>query len=298
MDPRAYPLEKLTSFRIGGAAERLSFPDSGDAVGEELRRAADDEVPVRALGGGKNLLVDDRGVPGLVISLTGLKQVEFMGNTVVAGAGVPLSSLIRRAANRGLAGLEPLAGIPGSIGGSVRMNAGGAHGSIGDSVLWVRGYTSRGEEFRLSREECGFSYRRSFLGGTFLTEVALGLRPSTADLTGVAREILTRKAATQPLSAATAGCVFKNPEDRLGRSAGYLLDKVGMKNEARGGARVSELHANFIENRGGAAFGDVIALLEVGHRRVFEHFGVRLSLEMEVWPREEGKSLFPVGGAG
>lgn len=296
MDPRAFPLESLTSFRIGGTAERIAFPDSGRAVRDELRRAADDGLAVRALGGGKNLLVDDRGVPGLVMSLTRLKDMDFQGETLVAGAGVPISALIQRTARRGLAGLEVLAGIPGTLGGAVRMNAGGAHGSIGDRVLTVSGFTGRGEPFRLPREECGFSYRKSFLGGAFITEVELRLTRSSADLSRRAREIFAAKNATQPLSAATAGCVFKNPDDAERRSAGYLLDHVGMKDVCHGAARVSPRHANFIENRGGAVFADVVALFDEGRRRVFDRFGIRLALEMEVWPREEGNPLFPACG--
>ncbi len=296
MDPRAFPLEQLTSFRIGGVAERVAFPDSILSARDELCRAADDGLPVRALGGGKNLLVDDRGVSGLVMSLTRLREFHFRDETLVAGAGVPIGALIQRTARSGLAGLEVLAGIPGTLGGAVRMNAGGAHGSIGDRVLSVSGFTSRGEPFRLAREECGFSYRRSFLGGTFITEVELRLTRSSADLARRAREIFRGKSAAQPLAAATAGCVFKNPDDRQRRSAGHLLDKVGMKEVSRGAARVSPRHANFIENRGGAAFDDVVALFEEGRRRVFDHFGILLVLEMEVWPREEGDALFPVCG--
>ncbi len=293
MDPQAFPLRKLTSFRIGGAAERLSFPVTGAEVRDELCRAADDGFPVRALGGGKNLLVDDRGVPGLVMSLVGLKQMEFCGARVVVGAGVPLATLIHRCAIRGLAGVEVLAGIPGSVGGAVRMNAGGAHGSIGDRVLLVRGFTRVGEPLRLSRDDCRFGYRTSALEGTFITDVALELRPSGADLKARAREILKRKRAAQPLAAATAGCMFKNPQESASGSAGYLLDQVKMKTRAHGGARVSPRHANFIENRGDATFSDVIALLAEGRTRVFERFGIRLSLEVEVWQKEEGKSLLP-----
>jgi UDP-N-acetylmuramate dehydrogenase len=292
----AIPLSKLTSFRIGGAAERMAFPDSPAAVRDELCRAAEGGLRVRALGGGKNLLVDDRGVAGLVLALTGLRAMEFRGDVLLAGAGVPIATLIQRAARQRLGGLEVLSGIPGTLGGAVRMNAGGAFGSIGDRVLFVRGFTSGGEEFLRDHGACGFVYRGSLLGGTFVTEVALRLEPGAEDVGGRAREILSKKSATQPLSAATAGCVFKNPEDPLGRSAGYLLDRAGMKDVACGGARVSPRHANFIENRGGAAFDDVITLLAEGRRRVLDLFGIRLCLEMEVWPREDGGALFPAYG--
>jgi UDP-N-acetylmuramate dehydrogenase len=289
----AFPLEQLTSFRIGGPADRLALVDSESGLRDELRWAADEGLPARALGGGKNLLVDDRGVRGLVVSLCGLRKLEFRGPEVVSGAGVPLSTLIRRTAERGLSGMEVLAGVPGTVGGAVRMNAGGAHGAIGEVVRRVAGYTAGGEPFALDREGCGFAYRQSALEGTFLTEIVLRLVPSKADLRARAKEILSGKRATQPLSAATAGCVFKNPVGDPGRSAGWLLEQAGMKGRRCGAAQVSPQHANFVMNLGGATFHEVMTLLREGRDRVLDRFGVDLSLELEVWKREEEPTMYP-----
>jgi UDP-N-acetylmuramate dehydrogenase len=285
------PLANRTSLRIGGAAERFVEPETEVEVRDALARAADEDWPVRALGGGKNLLVDDGGVAGLVLSFRRLKAVEFREEVVVAAAGTALPYLLRRAVSEGLTGLEALAGVPGTLGGAVRMNAGGAGGDIGSRVAWVRGFDRYGEEFRFSGVSCGFRYRGSRLGGLYVTEAALRLKRSGADLAERVRRIFGRKRDTQPLDAATAGCVFKNPSLPGGESAGWLLDRAGLRGLSRGGAAYSDLHANFVVNRGGASFEDVRWLIREGRRRVFERFGVELELEVEVWMRQGEEAL-------
>lgn len=277
------PLSRYTSFEVGGAPDRFEIPASEEELGDILRRCADAREPVRALGGGKNLLVDDLGVDGTVVSFGRLKTVVFDGTVVRAQAGASITALLNRAVAVGLAGLEGLSGVPGTVGGAVRMNAGGAHGEIAARVLTVRGFLADGSPFARDRAACGFVYRGSGLAGTFVTEVTLALERSDADLRGRVREILGKKAATQPLTSATAGCTFKNPGPD--RSAGFLLDRAGVKGLACGGARYSPLHANFIENLGGATFTDIDWLIGEGRRRVKSDFGVQLELEVEVWRR-------------
>ncbi|MCU0725119.1 MAG: UDP-N-acetylmuramate dehydrogenase [Planctomycetes bacterium] len=277
------PLARYTSLKVGGPPDRWAAPASEEALRRTLREAADREEPVRALGGGRNLLVDDLGVAGTVVTTSRLRAVAIDGALVTAQAGSPLPGLVHRTAAAGLAGLEVLAGIPGTVGGAVRMNAGGHQGEIGDRVVLVRGFRRDGEPFALDREGCGFRYRGSDLEGSFVTEVTLRLEPSGADLGARVKELIAWKAAAQPLHAATAGCTFKNPPG--GRSAGLLLDLAGLKGFARGGARFSPRHANFIENSGGATFADVFSLIEEGQRRVWSESGVRLELEVEVWRR-------------
>lgn len=286
MEKRAYPLERLTSLGVGGPAERILWPETEAELAAALRRAAEEGVPVRALGGGKNLLVGDAGVAGLVVALTGLRRVVEKGPVLVAGAGASTAALVSRSVRRGLAGLECLVGVPGTIGGAVRMNAGGRLGFVGDRVRWVRGVTRTGEPFRFDRESCGFEYRTSRLAGTFVTEVALELVPTDRDLRAETRALFAAKKASQPLAAATAGCMFKNPGLPGGESAGLLLDRAGMKGVARGGARFSPVHANFVENRGDASARDVMELLVEGRRRVLDRFGVDLALEVELWSEE------------
>ena len=286
--PTAFPLDRLTSFGVGGPADRFVVPETPGDLMDAIRGAVDRGEPVRALGGGKNLLVDDRGVTGTVISLSKMKTLEFSGNRVRAGAGVSIASLVAKAAARGLSGLECLAGVPGTVGGAVRMNAGGAHGAIGESVSEVLVFALWGEPIRFDRRACGFGYRTSRLAGTFICEVTLVLQPAESrDVVRRTAAILADKRASQPLSTATAGCMFKNPDRALGASAGRLLDQAGMKGHERGGARFSPMHANFIENLGGARFGDILGLAREGRERVYDRFGIDLELEVEVWRRED-----------
>lgn len=285
MEKRAYPLERLTSLRIGGPADLLVFPETEAELAAALARASNEGVAVRALGGGRNLLVDSRGVEGMVLSFSKLRGVRIGGNLVVAKAGTPLPELLGKTVAAGLAGLEGLTGVPGTVGGAVRMNAGSSFGTIGDRVRWVRGFTRGGAPIRFGREACGFRYRGSRLDGTFVTEVALDLAPAKGDLKGRVREIFLAKRRTQPLDAATAGCTFKNPDLPGGESAGWLLDRAGLRGRERGGARFSPKHANFLENRGGATSKDVRWLIDEARRRVLERFGILLELEVEVWNR-------------
>lgn len=290
MERRSYPLERLTSLRVGGPADRLAIPESESELRDALRSAAEERTQVRALGGGRNLLVSDEGVAGLVISLTRLKGTTVRGNLVIVAAGTSNGGLVGRAVAAGLGGLECLVGVPGTVGGSVRMNAGGAHGTIGERVVWVRGLTRWGEPFRFALASCGFRYRGSRLAGTFVTEVALRLPRAEPGYRSRLREVFERKRATQPLGAATAGCMFKNPPG-VGKSAGWLLDRAGAKGIECGGARVSRLHANFVENRGGATCADVLAVAWEARSRVLDRFGVDLQYEVEIWRREEEKGL-------
>ncbi|MEN8151847.1 MAG: UDP-N-acetylmuramate dehydrogenase [Planctomycetota bacterium] len=291
MEKHRYPLSRLTSLGVGGAADRLVFPETAEELAAELRRASDDDLPVRALGGGKNLLVDDRGVPGAVISLERMRRLTVRGSGVTAGAGVPTGTVVSRTVRNGLDGLLCLVGVPGTVGGAVRMNAGGVHGSVGECVREVRGLTAGGEPFTFGPEACGFGYRTSRLAGTFVTEVVFELERSEEDLSRRVREIYAAKRFAQPLEAATAGCMFRNPGLPGGESAGKLIDLAGLKGHVAGGARISPKHANFVENRGDATSMDIGTLVATARSRVFAEFGVELELEVEIWSREESALL-------
>lgn len=295
MELKDHPLRLRTSFRIGGPAARFVEPESEEELRAALMSSADRGEPARALGGGRNLLVDDRGVRGLVVAFTRLKGLEFRGTTVLAAAGTSLAALLRQSVVRGLKGLEGLAGVPGTVGGAVRMNAGGALGAIGSSVRWVRGLDRNGESFRFDRDACGFAYRTSNLGGLFVTQVCLDLEAAQGDVSARVEEVYRRKRASQPLSAASAGCTFKNPDLPGGESAGLLLDRVGLKGMRRGEAEFSVLHANFIVNLGGARCTDVEWLIREGRRRVYDRYGVDLALEVEVWRRGDNRTPAPAG---
>lgn len=282
-----------TWFGIGGGAERFAAPQTV----EQLRRCVQIDPALRVLGDGANLLVDDAGVSELVVVLTAqaMAEVRWTGTAVSAGAGANLPKLINEAARRGLGGLEGLAGIPASIGGAVRMNAGGTFGQIADAVARVHGLRRDGSDVVLERGEIDFSYRHSGLDDLIITGVELALTPEEPKaLRAKVREVMAYKAKSQPMAERSAGCVFKNPTlgttiDGIGAagqrvSAGMLTDRAGCKGLAVGGASVSQRHGNFIVTDPRAARArHVIDLMAQITRRVREAFGVELQPEVVIW---------------
>lgn len=277
-----FPLSGATTFQIGGPAEFSARPANPGEAEEILRAAREADVPVRCIGMGSNLLVDDGGVSGLVLRLRGLNALDFDGNLMVAGAGVTNTQAIQAGRARGLGGLQCLVGYPGTLGGAVLMNAGGAPGYVGDRVAWVRGVDREGRVATRSAAECGFRYRGSALGDLLVTQVALRLPavPDPEDYSLEIDAIKKRKRATQPLHLPSAGCVWKNPP---GDAAGRLVEAAGCKGLRAGGAEVSPRHGNFIVNRGGATCADVLGLMEEVHRRVLDATGTSLEREIIHW---------------
>jgi UDP-N-acetylmuramate dehydrogenase len=189
---------------------------------------------------------------------------------------------VREAAAAGLSGLEGLAGIPGTVGGALVMNAGGRYGCIGDVVKEVEALDSGGGKVLLDAAGAGFAYRRSRLGGLVVTACRLGLTAEDPEVVRKrTREVLKEKRSSQPLSAASAGCVFRNPSADL--PAGRLIEELGLKGRRAGGAAISERHANYIVNLGGAACGDVLELIDAVREAARRGRGVELELEVEVW---------------
>ena len=281
---RGFPLGKATTFGIGGPAEMLARPRSVEELGRLLAAAAAGGLEVRILGGGSNLLVADEGVKGLVVRLAGkaFASVEQLPGGMSVGAGVPLARLVREAASAGLSGVESLAGIPGSVGGALIMNAGGKYGCIGDVVEEVRALGRDGRIVRLRREGCGFGYRSSRLRETIVTGCRLALTPDQpAAVAERTRGVRAEKRRSQPLGQPSAGCVFKNPGPEL--PAGRLIDELGFKGRRVGRAMVSELHANYIVNAGGARCGEVLELIDAIREAASRAKGVELELEVELW---------------
>jgi len=275
------PLRKHVSFRIGGPADILLMPRSV----EELRNAAGylfrESIPFVVLGAGSNVLISDLGIRGVVIKIgKGLDRVVFRDATVTAEAGAGLPHLAREAARAGLSGLEFAAGIPASVGGAVVMNA-GAHGhAMQDIVRAVRILAPDGERV-LDRSALGYAYRTSTLqrGPAVVLEATLQLTPGDADLVRRrTEEWLRQRGETQPIGPPSSGCVFRNP---VGDHAGRLIDAAGAKGLQVGGARVSEIHANYILNAGAATAGDVLELMDKVSRAVMEKFGVTLEPEIK-----------------
>ncbi|MDD4003776.1 MAG: UDP-N-acetylmuramate dehydrogenase [Elusimicrobiaceae bacterium] len=299
------PLTDYTSYRIGGPAEMLALPADARQLRAMLAFAAKRGIPLTLLGAGTNVLVSDAGLEGLVCSLGGasgraapwkpdpepaagsvggLYAVSVTGARLRAGAGAPLDWLARRAVAAGLGGLEKLSGIPGSAGGAAFMNA-GAHGAeTFDSLHSVSAVSTDGETERVFlKKELICGYRRvSGLEGFVITGCEWELVPGdAAALSAVRARILAGRAARQPLELPSAGSVFKRPD---GDFASRLIDQAGLKGLRVGAAQVSDKHAGFIVNTGGATATDVMELIRRVRAEVLEKHGIRLELEQIVLP--------------
>lgn len=277
------PLGPLTTFRIGGPAEFLIRPRSEDELSGVLQRCNDAEMPVRVLGNGSNVLVPDEGVRGAVIQLDpkGFGGFVVEEELVRAGASLGLSKMVREAARERLSGIESLIGIPGWVGGAVRMNAGGAFGDIGQTIERVRVMDTHGQQFYREKDDLAFGYRTSNISARFILEVELRLMAD--DEKRIARkmkEVWFHKKNTQPMATRSAGCIFKNPR---GVSAGAIIDQTGLKGEKVGGATVSRKHANYIVGGDGATAKDVRQLIDLVRARVHERTDIYLELEIEIW---------------
>ncbi|HSV05999.1 MAG TPA: UDP-N-acetylmuramate dehydrogenase [Candidatus Binatus sp.] len=280
------PLARHTSLRIGGPADLLALPDTPDELGGLLRAAKTHGVRVTLLGGGSNLLVADGGIPGIVVKLgRGFAHLSWKeragGCEVRAGAAVRFGRLARAAVARGLSGLEYAEGIPGTVGGALFMNAGAYGGEVAAAVAAVDGVTAEGELLALAGDALAFCYRRAELApGFVVTAVRFRLQRDGA---AVVRERMedarSRRTAAQPHGQANAGSIFKNPP---GDHAGRLIEVAGLKGARAGRARISERHANFIVNEGGACAVDVKALMDLAQRVVWEQSGVWLEPEVRL----------------
>ncbi|HEX5714031.1 MAG TPA: UDP-N-acetylmuramate dehydrogenase [Solirubrobacterales bacterium] len=291
---RDYPLARLTTVRTGGPADWFAAPGDADSLVELLRWAEAEGLAVGTIGSGSNLLVADEGFHGLALKLDGaLAAIEREGEEVVlCGGGARLPSAASKAANWGLSGIEFGVNIPGTAGGAVRMNANAYGGQLARVLDWVEVCTPAGAE-RRPPERLGFGYRSSNLrADEVVSRAAFRLRPGDpAEIRATMATMRKRRHEAQPKGIKTFGSTFKNPEDERagGRSAGQLLEAAGCRGLEQGGARFSEKHANFVENRGEATTADVLALMAAGRRRVHERFGVELEPEVQVlgevrWP--------------
>ena len=273
-----------TWFGAGGTADLLARPDSVEAIAQLVRA----HHPVRVLGDGANLLVDDDGVDGLVLSLERLNTTEFLGaSTARVGAGVNLPALILECVRRGLGGLEGLGGIPATVGGAIAMNAGGAWGQIADVVSSVNVVAMDGAVRTIERADIDFGYRRSGLHRVVIAEAELSLTPGDAQaLRDKLKEVMAYKKRTQPMADRSAGCAFKNPVVAGEHvSAGALIDRSGCKGLRIGSAHVSDRHANFILVDPGGSARDAINLMEAVEQRVREIQGITLEREVTIWRR-------------
>jgi UDP-N-acetylenolpyruvoylglucosamine reductase len=292
---RDFPLARLTTVRTGGPADFFARPDSPERVAELLAWADREGLPVGVVGSGSNLLVADEGFRGLVLKLDGhLATIEREGTHLLCGGGARLPQASARAARAGLSGLEFGVNIPGTVGGAVKMNANAYGGDLSRVLEWVEVATPGGND-RRRPEQLGFAYRRSSLGPReIVTRASFGLEPADPERVKASlAEMRAQRRAAQPSGIKTFGSTFKNPDDpgAMGRSAGVLLDEAGCRGLQVGGARFSEKHANFVENRGDATTADVIALMAAGRRRVRERFDVELEPEVQFLGEVDASAL-------
>jgi UDP-N-acetylmuramate dehydrogenase len=268
---------------MGGTARWLVRPRSVEELCEIVRRAADEGIPVRPIGRGANLLVNDHGVDGIVLRLDhpGVSGRRYENNRLIADGGADMMRVVVDTARRGLAGLECMAGIPGSIGGCLRGHAGGRYGAISQCVTRVTCLDYHGRVHVRELDALEFRYRWSNLRDVIIIGAEFELEPvEPAVLRERLREIWQYKKDTQPLAERSTGCIFKNPPDG---SAGALIERAGLKGLRCGGAQVSERHANFIVAREGARAVDVQTLIDRVRTGVAREFDVDLELEIEVW---------------
>lgn len=283
---RDVPLAPLTWYKVGGPARFLLRPRSLEELQQAARRCVDADVPMYVLGLGANLLVSDEGVDGAVFKLDQehWRRVARQGSHLHVGAGTDVQKLVLHAARIGLSGIECMAGIPGTIGGATRMNAGGKFGDLGATVLDVSVMDSQGTVFERTRDDMVFDYRRSNITAPFIVSVTLDLEEDDPQrITARTKEIWMYKRNTQPLNTKSAGCMFKNPR---GLSAGALIDSAGLKGMRVGGAEVSVKHANFIVANPGCKAADIRALARLIRERVLDKHGVELETEVQFWPSE------------
>ncbi|HUY37812.1 MAG TPA: UDP-N-acetylmuramate dehydrogenase [Candidatus Binataceae bacterium] len=278
----ARPLADLTSFRIGGPADLYLAVETETELGHAMASAYRSSTPAFCLGAGTNLLVSDRGVRGLVVSLgEGFRQVEIDRTHVISGAAVDFGALVEAVVEKSLGGLEFGEGIPGTVGGGLVMNAGAFGGEIAKVVTIVHGVTREGVSRDLTKDEINFAYRRTNLpAGFVITRVEFELVPGDRDsLRARVTDLHSKRAARQPRGVPNAGSIFKNPP---GTFAGRLLEGAGLKGLRVGGAAFSDQHANFIVNLGGARAEEVRALMELARNRVKEQSGVWLEPEVKL----------------
>ena len=289
------PLAPLTTWGVEGRARFFAAPTREEDLQRVMETWAQDPFPLWILGGGSNVLLAEKELPGLTVHQRNLSHLslspERQGNsTVEVSGGVLLATLLGFLVRQGWGGCEHLAGIPGTLGGAIMGNAGVREGAVGDVVAWVDTVEPGGARRRWQGNELQWAYRHCALSSAprFVTGCALHLYCSTPSAVGARVRTFMARRRHQPVGCKTAGSVFKNPE---GFFAGALLEQCGCKGLVVGGARVSDRHANFIENESMATGRDILTLIQECRRRVWNTYGLLLDLEVQVWGDESENAL-------
>ena len=276
------PLAPLSSYKIGGSTSVWVAPATEQAVGRVLELIYQKRLPLFVLGRGSNILISDKGWNGVTLYLgENLSALTFDGPEASVLAGTLLIDLIQAAIQKGLAGLEQLSGIPGGIGGALRMNAGAFGQEIEHATLTVNGFRYDGSPFQAARKDINFEYRHvPQLADVVITSAVFGLEKSDRHvLSARMKDILSLRAKKQPLKYPSCGSVFKRP---AGYYAGALIEEAGLKGERIGGAMISPKHAGFILNVDHASAADVYALINLVENKIYDRFGVRLEREVRL----------------
>ncbi|MGA2316926.1 MAG: UDP-N-acetylmuramate dehydrogenase [Thermodesulfobacteriota bacterium] len=276
------PMRQFTSMKVGGPADSLLFPRNVDELSEVIRCARRKKIPFLILGKGTNLVVRDKGVRGWVISLIqGMKKIQIDGEVVEAEAGLSLQRLIQFSIQKGLTGLEPFFGIPGTVGGGLAMNAGAWGAELKDVLLSMTFMKEDGEIVERSRSRLRFSYRKLILPPSWIIlkgrfQLKRGRKEEIFERVKSYSEMRKKK---QPLDYPSAGSVFKNPKEG---PAGRWIEEAGLKGFRIGQAMISDRHANFIINLGKAKAEEVISLMELVEKKIYEEKGISLEREVKV----------------
>ena len=276
-----YPMKKYTWLRVGGEADLVVEPGSHEEFIELLNLLSSTNVPWVVLGEGSNTIVYDKGITGVVISTKKLKKIEIIdGTNVLAEAGAILGTILNKTIKAGLTGFEFAAGIPGTVGGGIFMNAGANNGEIKDVVdtVWI---WLDGKEISIPRNEINFEYRNSNLPKKSVVTKALFKleKGDAAESERNVKQYMAKRNSTQPIKMSNTGSIFKNPPDI---AAGQLIEELGLKGYSIGGAMFSDLHANFIVNSGNAKASDVLELIERAKKEALERRGIKLETEVRV----------------
>lgn len=276
------PLSHYTFTKTGGPADLLAFPKTIDEIKALLAYAKTEHLPLTFIGNASNLIVKDGGIRGLVIILTAMKAIKAVGNTVTAEAGARLIDTTEAAYQAGLTGLEFAAGIPGSIGGAVFMNAGAYGGEVKDCLQSATVLTPAGELKTYANADMAFSYRHSLVQttGDIVVNATFGLQPGDkAAIREQMDNLNAQRAAKQPLEYPSCGSVFKRP---VGHYVGPMIQKAGLQGHIIGGAQISTKHAGFIVNIGGATATDYLDMIHLVQKVVAEKFDVHLEPEVRI----------------
>mgnify|MGYP004655346439 CR=1 FL=1 len=276
-------MSRHTTFKIGGGAEMYVSVGSAEELSKLIKLAKEKNIPITVIGNGSNILVSDKGIRGLVIEIgKNMAEYEVKGNIILAQAGILLKKVASIAASLSLSGLEEVSGVPGTLGGGIFMNAGAYGGEIKDVVKSVTYVDDNGDIHKIDGKDCDFGYRKSIFsdGGRYIVSAELELKPGKLDeINEKMADYTKRRREKQPLSYPSAGSTFKRPE---GCFAGGLIEHAGLKGYKSGGAMISDLHAGFVINCGGATAKDVLDVINHAKETVLEKFGVELEPEVRI----------------